>query len=294
MKTSLALVLIAATSVVAAAPIQRASREQRAVVSVVDKNGAPVHDMAAADFTVRENDIAREVLRVEEASEPMQIMVLVDTSSGMQVVLPEVRRGLQAFTHAVLDKSPQTHFGLLEFGDRPNQLAPLSNSLTLFDKGVNGLSEHNGGGAYLMQTIVDATKTLKKADAKRPVIVVFIREASPEFSSERQPQVEDAVKKLGASLWGIVLQEPGPASMSEEVISRDAVLGDVSTRSGGTRDIVLDRNGIAPRFTQVADRLTSMYSVVYARPESLIPPSKIEVTSRRTGLRVLASRWTGQ
>jgi hypothetical protein len=294
-KIFIAIVGLAATAVLGAAPIQqRALREQTVVVSAIDKAGAPVRDLTAADFVVRENDLAREVLRAEPASDPLQIMVLVDTSANMQVLLPEVRRGLQALTQGVLQNSPQSHFGLMEFGDRPNQLAPLSNSLELFEKGVNALSEHSGGGAYLMQTIVDATKALKKAEAKRPVIVIFVRESSPEFSSERHMQVEDALKKTGASLWSIVLQEPGRPSMSDEMISRDTVLGDVSTRSGGMRDAVLDRNGIQPRFAQVADRLTSAYSVVYARPESLIPPSKMEVTTRRTGVRVLAPRWTGQ
>ena len=68
-----------------AVPAQRATREQHVLVSVLDKDGNPVPDLAAGDFIVRENDMAREVLRVEPASAPMQIMMLVDTSANTQI-----------------------------------------------------------------------------------------------------------------------------------------------------------------------------------------------------------------
>jgi hypothetical protein len=286
---------LAVTAVLGAGlPAQRATREQRVIVSVLDKDGNPVQDLAPADFVVRENDIAREVLRVEPVSDPLQIMLLVDTSSNTQILLQDVRRGLEAFVRGVWSKSPQSHIGLMEFGERPNQLAALTNSMTLFDRGVNYLVERGGSGAYLLEGIVDAVKGLKKVEAKRPVIVVFVRESSPEFSQTRHEEVEDVLKKNGVALWAIVLQGPGASGMSDAGRSRDIVLGDISVRSGGVRDLLLDRNGVEPRFRQIAERLTSESSVVYARPESLIPPSKLEVTSKRPGVRVLAPRWTGQ
>ena len=54
---------------------------QRAMyVSVLNEAGAPVPDLGPTDFVVREDNIAREVLRVAPADEPMQIAVLVDTA----------------------------------------------------------------------------------------------------------------------------------------------------------------------------------------------------------------------
>ena len=47
---------------------------QRALyVSVLNEAGAPVPDLGPSDFIVREDNVAREVLKVEPATEPMQI-----------------------------------------------------------------------------------------------------------------------------------------------------------------------------------------------------------------------------
>jgi VWA domain-containing protein len=295
MKRHAALLALAIAVLLGTAPAaQRATREQRVAVSVIDKDGNPVQDLTPADFVVRENDIAREVLRVEPVTDPLQVMLLVDTSNNTQLILSDIRKGLQAFVRTLWTKSPQSHIGLMEFGERPNQLAALSNSMTLFDRGANYLVERSGSGAYLMEGILDAIKALKKEDAKRPAIVVFVRESSPEFSQTRHEEIEGVLKKNGVVLSAIVLEGSAAARMSDAGRSRDIVLGDMTVRSGGIRDLLLDRNGIEPRFHQVAERLTSESAVVYGRPESLIPPSKLEVTSKRPGVRVLAPRWTGQ
>ena len=51
-------------------------------VSALNDAGAPVPDLGPSDFIVREDNMAREVLRVEPAVEPMQIALLVDTSQA--------------------------------------------------------------------------------------------------------------------------------------------------------------------------------------------------------------------
>ena len=68
----------------------------------------------------------------------------------------------------------------------------------------------------------------------------------------------------------------------------------MTAKSGGTRDTVLDRMSIESGFSKLADRLALQYAVTYSRPDSLVPPSKLEITSTRPGLRVLAPKWSGQ
>jgi hypothetical protein len=95
---------------------------------------------------------------------------------------------------AVWGKSPETEIGLMEFGERPAQLADFSRSATLFDKGLGRLAQHTGSGAYLLEAVSDAAKALKKREAKHPVIIVFTMESSPEFSSLTSQRIEDALK----------------------------------------------------------------------------------------------------
>jgi hypothetical protein len=292
---AIVVAFVAGMVVLGAVPhAQRATREQQVVVSVLDRDGNSVSGVAASDFTIREDGVAREVLRVEQAAAPMQIVLLIDTSAGMQLLISDLRKGAQAFSQTVWAKSPDSDVTLMEFGERPRQLSPPTTTAAVLARGLEGLAEHAGSGAYLLEALVDASTALKKRAAKRPVVAVFVRETSPEFSQQTYAQIEDALKSTRASLWVLVLQGGRGSNGSDEDRNRNVVIGDVTAHSGGTREILLDRMGIEMRFQQLANRLTSQYAVIYGRPESLIPPSKLDVGIKRAGARVLAPRWTGQ
>jgi len=54
--------------------------ERSMTVSVVDDAGAPVPDLGLTDFIIREDNMAREILKVAPATEPMHVALLIDTS----------------------------------------------------------------------------------------------------------------------------------------------------------------------------------------------------------------------
>ena len=164
----------------------------------------------------------------------------------------------------------------------------------MIDRGIGRLFEHSGGGAYLLEAILDASKALKKREARRPVIVAFDAEASTEFSPQTYNEIEDALRNANATLWAIDLSSPAGQGRSDEARNRNIVLGDVTRKSGGAQDSLLDRMIIEKRFGDLAARLLSQYAVTYSRPESLIPPSKLDVAAKREDVRVMAPHWTGQ
>src|SRR5262245_3205211 len=66
-------------------------------VSVLNDAGAPVPDLGPQDFVVREDNVAREVLKVEPATDPMQVALLVDNSAASRDAISDLRKGLHEF-----------------------------------------------------------------------------------------------------------------------------------------------------------------------------------------------------
>ena len=64
----------------AATGSSRLSVEKSILVTVLDKSGAPIKDLTAAEFVVTEDGKRREVTGAELATEPLFVSVIVHTS----------------------------------------------------------------------------------------------------------------------------------------------------------------------------------------------------------------------
>lgn len=271
---------------------QRATNQQRVYVSVIDKKGAPATSLAIADVMVKEDGVAREVLKVEPATDAMQIAVLVDTSAITAPTVSDVRSSIKAFATTIWDRSPETQIALYTFGERPSLDVDYSASVVNLDRRIGRLFASAGSGAYFIDAIIDAANGLKKRAAARPVIVAYVDENGPEFSNRRHDVTFDAVAAAHASLWVVARQGFSSSTATPENRERAMVIGDVTTRTGGRSAMVFDGSALKGRFTDVATQLLSQFVVTYGRVESLVPPEKLEVRLVNQALTLAAPRWT--
>jgi len=297
MRSKLALLTVVAGTVAAVAlpsASQRETRERGITVGVSTSGDAPVTDMKVPDFTVRENDVAREVIRVSPAPPPSHVYLLIDDSQATQGLSNFLRPAMTATISKLAALAPAPQQALMTFGERPIRRVDFTPNPEALLKVANGLFPVTGSGAYFLQAITDIAKDLKKREAASPVILAFVSESGPEFSSELHRQVADALRTSGASLWVVTLQRGAVAMDVAAARERASVLGDVTRDSGGTNKVVLSAQAIEQGFNTVMALLTSRYLVTYGRPDSLVPPDKVEVTSRRKDVRILAPKWAGR
>jgi VWFA-related protein len=263
---------------------QTATPRQRSLyASVVDRSGAPVAGVTPEDLVVREDGVAREILRVEPAAEPMQLALLIDNSEAANSAIQFLRDSLGPFVDTLTSKGHRV--SLVTLADRPTLVVnATSDSAELRKKGIDRLFAQPGAGAYLLDALVETSRGFAKNEAPRPVIVAVITEGI-EFSNDSYELVLDTLKKGGVSFYALVLTEGQEADpKNDEVRNRNIVLDRGTRETGGHRETVISNQALAGALKKLATELVNLHKVTYASPDRLIPPEKFAIEAKRRGL----------
>ena len=84
-------------------PSTPAARTSTVFVTALEENGAPVVDLVADDFTIKEDGKSREVLKAELARAPVQVAIIVD-DNGTGIF----RAGLVSFVRLMQGRGEMT------------------------------------------------------------------------------------------------------------------------------------------------------------------------------------------
>jgi hypothetical protein len=283
--------LLSALSVSSAASSAAQADERVLYVSAWDKaTRAPITGLGVDAFTVREDGRAREVLRVTAASSPMPIAILVDNSQAARDHIADIRKGLASFVKALDGVGPIAIIGV---ADRPTILRDYTSDQKQVLDGVNRVFAMPDSGATLLDAIVETSNGLRRREEDRAAIVILTTE-NIEFSPRHYKEVLEHLARGGASLHAVVLTTPAGTSLDDAARNRAFVLDRGPKDSGGTRIDVLTSQAFEAKLLELAAILKSQHRVIYARPQQLIPPEKIEVASTKPNMEVSGGPARGQ
>ena len=161
--TMLGIIGVAAVRPIGAAadPVNRT-----VFVTVTDSKGAPVSDLTAADFKVKEGGKDREIVKAEPAKTLPRLALMVEerlaADQGARVGLFEFVKRMNGAAEDLLD-----HRGAAQYDDRAVRHRP--NTLL---KGINELSLNSQPTSNLTEGINDMARIFEKDRPGRPVMVV--------------------------------------------------------------------------------------------------------------------------
>jgi hypothetical protein len=279
----IALPLAALALATAVAGLDAQARQRKIYTSVVDKKGAPVTSVSEADVIVREDGVAREVLSVAPATDPMRVALLVDNSQAATQSIQFLREALTGFATRLTGAGHAV--ALITLGDRPTlQVDATTDLARLKSRGIDRLFAQPGSGMYLLEALIETSRGFVKNETPRPVIVAVVTEGK-EFSNASADTVIRAIRDSGAQFFALVLTEGDRASLSDdEVRQRNVVLDRGTRENGGTRETVISNMALKDRLDLLAGELLGQVAVTYASPDRLVPPEKITIAAARDGL----------
>jgi hypothetical protein len=261
------------------------SIERQLIVSVLDEHNEPVMGLQPENFIVREDQVLREVLRINQKQTNSQIALLVDTSAYAENAVLDFRLGLKTF----IDMLHKRHsISLILHGGPPRILIESTRSLLRLNAGIDQIFSNRNSAAYLLDAIRDTSSDFIKKNAIRPVIVALTTEGL-DHSSTNPNVVLKNLTEAGASLYTLVVRENSLNRLTGDPlarwrIDRDLILSRGPIISGGRRRNLLTSTAIERAMQEIAEEILNQYLVVYSRPNMLIPPEKIEVSVTNIGM----------
>jgi VWFA-related protein len=248
-------------------------------VSAVDQKGEPVEGLGQNDFVVREDGVQREVLRVTRATEPIDIAILVDDSAASESLIPRVREALRSF---IAKMAMGNQIAIVGLADRPTILANYTSNTKLLQDAIGLLWPRTRAGTTLMDALFEVSRGLERRETPRAVIIPIITDGG-DFPNRQYEQVMPEVKQAGAAIHAIAVGNFSSTD-HDELRNRARILSEGTRTTGGQRVSLLSEISVQQALDRLARELSSQYKVVYSRPESLIPPDKLEVSARRPGI----------
>ena len=294
-----ALVVVSAALVLTSPDLTGWEQDEKILyLTALDAKGNSVADLKTADVLIREDGQDREVVNVKISTQPLQIVMLADTTkeagatgmmtrqdtvAGAAELIRDIRVALTAFSRDILAANPESKIELMEFGQAAVPVTKLTSNLADIEKGINRLFPKPNADSVLLEAIMDASKTLEKAKATRPVITVLNIEPSNELSIPTPAKMVAELEKSHAQLWAVSLQKTQATHQS-----RGVVLGTLTKNTGGRRESIAGQQALETLFKQYAANMLGQYEVTYRRPAGT-KARQVQVGVMRNDLKLLAN-----
>lgn len=234
-------------------------------VTVTDRQGRFVTDLSQDRFIVYEDGIPQEITNFSrESNLPLQIGLLIDTSSSVRLKLDFEKRAAVNFIRSVMRRRDQALLVdfdrgttlIQDFTDRPSEIV----------KGIESLRA--GGGTAMWDALyMVARDKMTGRDARKTIVIVSDGEdlhsrLSFEETLKMIQTSEVTVYAIGTSRFGASSDPKGEDNLKE-----------VCELTGGTAFFPYSAERLDEAFDQINLELRSQYTLTY-RPRDLVPDGR--------------------
>ena len=112
-------------------------------VTVRDGRGDMVHNLEARDFRITDNGVAQRISHFDLGGDPLSMVILLETSSRIEALLPQVRKTGILFTQTVM--GPTGEAAVVGFDDSVDKLQDFTTNADFIEDNIAHLREGMSG-----------------------------------------------------------------------------------------------------------------------------------------------------
>jgi len=234
-----------------------------------------ISNLNKEDFIVFDNGMAQPILHFRQEEDPLDLMLVLDTSGSMRKAMQAVNR---AAHQALRLLRPTDRIGITRFALNSSLVQPLTENRAEVEKAIQTIvSRPFGGGTNIHGALDHAATQLQaqpRSSRRRAILIITDGVGTamiPRSTTLRKLWEADAV------VSALIVKGENP-KFNLRTMRRRVDVPDLVDQTGGE---TLKSNSAGEGFKQILERIRRRYSIYYALPtgeEGELRTTRVELT----------------
>lgn len=174
-------------------------------VTVRNHDGQMVHNLEPKDFKITDNGIEQTITHFEVGGDSISLVVLVETSSHIEAMLPDLRKSGSVVSQIVM--GPNAEAAVIGFNDSVDKLQDFTSSADQVQKTLTHLDDGTSG-SRLYDAMDLAVKMLSSRPASNPQrrrVMLVLAESDDKGSKAKLGAVLRQAQLENVTIWSVGL-----------------------------------------------------------------------------------------
>jgi VWFA-related protein len=177
-------------------------------VTVRDARGEMVHNLEAQNFQVTDNGVAQKISHFDLGGDPLSLVILIETSSRIEPLAPEMRKTGILFTQTVM--GPTGEAAVVGFNDAVDKLQDFTTSADLIENTITHVKLGTVGSKLYdaMTAGVEMLSSRPQATAEKPGrrrVLLILSEAMDDGSEKKLGEVLRQAQLANVTIYSVGL-----------------------------------------------------------------------------------------
>jgi len=177
-------------------------------VTVRNGRGDMIHNLEAGDFQITDNGAAQQISHFDLGGDPISLAILIETSSRIETMLPEIRKTGILFTQTVM--GPSGEAAVVSFNDSVDKLQDFTTNSDLIENTTSQLAAGTSGSKLYdaMAVGVEMLSGRPLGTAERPGrrrVLLIVAEATDVGSETKLGEVLRQAQLANVTIYSVGL-----------------------------------------------------------------------------------------